>query len=364
MASGLVTPVGFRSETTLAALHAGVSGIQALGFRHISGQAYRGGRVDLSQRWSGTSLLAGLLAPAIHECLGAATVPVAEIPWLVGTSATDRIGRPADLDRALLPEVAHRLNVPLPPGSATAPRDAMGAAFALQRAAALIAEGQAQQVVVAGVDSFLDQRLLDDLDQRLRLLGPGRLNGFLPGEGAAAVLVSAADAIPMNRSGVLAVRSLSLAQEPAPVGSGRPFRGEGLTAAVAGALEQAQVSMDQIDWRMTDVSGEHYGFKEAMLAALRLDRRDRDQALDLWHPIEYTGHLGAAMLPLLLAWARHALALGYAPGPRALLHVGEDAGGRAALVVEARTSGRTPWASDGLALSLLDVGDSNKEFAA
>lgn len=363
LASGLVTPIGFRADATLAALHAGVSGIRTLGFRHASsGQPLRGGRVALSQRWAGTSLLAGLLAPAIGECLRAATEPAAEVPWLVGTASPTRAGRPADLDAVLLPEVAHRLGVRLHPDSAMAARDAMGAAHALQRAMAIIQAGRARQVVVAGVDSFLNEATLDGFDRQGRLLAPGRLDGFLPGEGAGAVLVAAADAVPAGHRPAMLVRGLSVAREDAPVGSGRPFRGEGLTAAVASALQDAGLDMKDIAWRLSDVSGEHYGFKEAMLAALRLDRAPRTQPLDLWHPLEFTGHLGAAVLPLLLAWAQHAFELGYAPGPRALCHVGDDAGGRAALVLEAGAAGRRPWSGDGLALSLLDAGDARKEL--
>ncbi len=363
LASGLVTPVGFRAEATLAALHAGISGVQTLGFRHAgSGEALRGGRVALSQRWTGTSLLAGLLAPAIGECLRAASVPVEEVPWLVGVSSAQRPGRPPDLDHSLLPEVAHRLGLRLPPHSATVARDAMGAAHALQVAMTLIQEGRARQVVIGGVDSFLEPRLLIDLDRRRRLLGPGRMDGFLPGEGAAAVLVSAADIPASDHRPGLLIRGLAFAQEEAPVGSGRPFRGEGLTVAVAAVLADTGLSMEDIAWRLSDVSGEHYGFKEAMLAAIRLDRARRDEALDLWHPIEYTGHLGAAVTPLLMAWAQHALELGYAPGPRALCHVGDDAGGRAAFVVEARAAGRLPWSADWLAHSLLDAGDVRKEY--
>lgn len=365
VATGLVTPVGYRADTTLAALHAGVSGIRSLGHHHApSGEPLRGGRVALSQRWTGTWLHAGLLAPAIGECLDAVTVAPKDVPWLVGTSATTRPGRPLHLDEALLTEVADRLGLPLPAASATLPADAMGAAHALERAAALIAEGRAKQVIVAGVDSFLHEATLDSLVKQRRLLAPGRLDGFLPGEGAAAVLVRAAGEVPDGAEAGMVVRGLSFAQEHAPIGSGRPFRGEGLTAAVASALERARLAMDDIAWRITDASGEHFSFKEAMLAALRLDRAKRDAPLDLWHPIEFTGHLGAAVLPLMLAWARHAFELGYAPGPRALCHVGDDAGGRAAFIVEAAPGRRRPWLPDRLALSLLDSGAPRKEFIA
>ena len=86
-------------------------------------------------------------------------------------------------------------------------------------------------------------------------------------------------------------------------------------------------------YRLTDLSGEHYKFKEAAFVAGRLNSGERDVPLDLWHPIEYLGEIGAAILPCLLAQAMHAAREQYAPGPLALCHVGSDTGERAALVV-------------------------------
>ena len=86
-------------------------------------------------------------------------------------------------------------------------------------------------------------------------------------------------------------------------------------------------------FRITDLSGEHYKFKEALFVLTRLDREPRSQILDLWHPIEYLGEVGAAILPCLLAWTMHARDHKYAPGRLALCHVGNDNGQRAAMIL-------------------------------
>ncbi|MCI3953284.1 MAG: hypothetical protein K0R53_2783 [Burkholderiales bacterium] len=91
--------------------------------------------------------------------------------------------------------------------------------------------------------------------------------------------------------------------------------------------------MREVAYRLTDLSGEHYKFKEAAFVVGRLDSGDREGAFEIWHPIEYLGHIGAAVLPCLLAQAMHAGQEGYAPGPIALCHVGNDDGERAAFVV-------------------------------
>ena len=70
------------------------------------------------------------------------------------------------------------------------------------------------------------------------------------------------------------------------------------------------------------------------ISRMRFDHAPRKRPLELWHPIEYLGEIGAAILPCLLAWTAHALRHGYAPGPRALCHIGSDDGQRMALVLQ------------------------------
>ena len=92
-----------------------------------------------------------------------------------------------------------------------------------------------------------------------------------------------------------------------------------------------------MDFRITDISGEQYGFKEASLALSRL-LRVRKEEFDIWHPADCIGEVGAAALPCMLGVALFAARKGYAPGPAILCHLGNDDGKRAALVVRtART---------------------------
>jgi 3-oxoacyl-[acyl-carrier-protein] synthase-1 len=336
LASGLVTAIGYNAPATLAALRAGVSGVQATGWVDLQGgQPIRGARVSLPHWWEGTGKLADLAAPAIQECL--ATLPPGtdtHLPILLGVSHPDRPGRPADLDARLMDDIHLRLELPLHPASVLFPSDQMGCMHALVEAARLMAEGRVRHVVVAGVDSFLSSVTLEAYEQRRRLLTAGSLNGFLPGEAGSAVLLGRDDDA---TSDGLRITGWGMVQETATIESTEPLRGVGLTAAIKQALAQAGVRMTDVAYRMTDLSGEHYKFKEAMLASMRLDRGPREGAFELWHPIEYLGEIGAAVLPCLLAWARHAHALGYAPGPRALCHLGSDDGGRAALVLQSAT---------------------------
>jgi 3-oxoacyl-[acyl-carrier-protein] synthase-1 len=87
-----------------------------------------------------------------------------------------------------------------------------------------------------------------------------------------------------------------------------------------------------VHYRLTDLSGEQYGFKEAALALSRT-LRQRKLRFDLHHPADCIGEVGAAIGPCILGVARAAAEKGYAPGPGILCHLGSDDGARAALIL-------------------------------
>lgn len=64
------------------------------------------------------------------------------------------------------------------------------AASALSRASALLQTGSLEQVIVVGVDSYLDPGTLEWLHSANRLHGSGQPEGLVPGEAAAALLVT------------------------------------------------------------------------------------------------------------------------------------------------------------------------------
>lgn len=338
LSSGMVTALGFNAPSTLAALRAGVSGVRQTHLVDFnSGKLLRGAKVPLPQWWEGLGKLADLLASAIFECLLAAQPELArEIPLLIGIAARDRAGRTPRLEEDLLDELHARLEFAPNPYSRLFPFDQAGCAQALLVAQGMLSAQLASRVVVAGVDSYLHQPTLDAYIERRRLMTPNNSNGFFPGEAGCAVLVGPADTV---KGPALCIDGLGVTSESATIDSTEPFRGQGLTRAVKQALEEARVSLTDVAYRLTDVSGEHYKFKEALFAAGRLNSGEREAILELWHPAEYLGEIGAAVLPCLLSQAFHAASEGYAPGPLALCHVGSDAGQRAALVVRMNGGG-------------------------
>jgi 3-oxoacyl-[acyl-carrier-protein] synthase I len=336
-AAGMVTAVGYDAASTLAALRAGVSGIRTLAWQDPeSGEPYRCARVSLPQRWGGAGLLADLAAPAIRECLSyAADQTLSAVPLLLGVSNPARPGRPAAPSERVLSAISERIGGSFHPSTRVFATDQTGCAHALLEARRIIEQGLASEVIIAGVDSFIDRETVDAFAQRRRILTAANSNGFLPGEAGAAVLLTASP-----EAGEVRITGWGQSHESATVESTQPLRGVGMTQAVRAALGAAGTDLDSIAFRLTDLSGEHYKFKEAMFVAMRLGKKPRGEQLQMWHPIEFLGEIGAAIVPCLLAWMSHAVREGYAPGTRALCHVGSDDGDRIAFIVEASGSER------------------------
>ena len=98
-----------------------------------------------------------------------------EAPWIVHVPAylQKLTNVPIDLQR-----------------SAIVPHGRAAGLMALELAMNALQSNPAGTVIVGGVDTFLDLRLLATLDQEQRILGPRVMDGFIPGEGAAFFVLS------------------------------------------------------------------------------------------------------------------------------------------------------------------------------
>src|SRR5262249_39102597 len=152
--------------------------------------------------------------------------------------------------------------------------------------------------------------------------------GVIPGEAACLAVVSKE---PRSDEHV-SVLGVGVATEPATVFNEEPFRADGMTAALHGALQEAGLALHDVDFRLSDVAGESYAFEELVLAQTRLMRQVRPTQ-PLWHAADCMGDCGAAAGLIQLAWAAHAFHRGYAPGPVASVHAASAFGQRAAAVV-------------------------------
>jgi 3-oxoacyl-[acyl-carrier-protein] synthase-1 len=195
------------------------------------------------------------------------------------------------------------------------------------QARALIYEHGLARVLIVASDSLLSWPTLSHYDRADRLLTPRNSNGFMPGEGAGALLVRK----PSGKPELLCV-GLGFGLEQGHINSEEPLRAEGLSQAIKAALADASCEMHEMDFRIADLSGEQYYFKEASLALSRTLRK-RKEEVDLWHPAECTGEAGALAGASAVALADAGCRKGFAKGPSILAHMANDAGQRAALAL-------------------------------
>jgi len=332
LAAGMVSPAGFNYVSSCAAIRAGIKSLRQLNLWDAeNGDYLSGGKVDLPQWWEGTGKLAELVAPAIWECLEAAkTEKPTSVPILLGIAGLDRPHRLPRLDEEILDEVEWRVNLVHHPQSEVIALGNVSGVVALSHAREIIERRMARYCVVAGVDSFLQQEVVEAYMEERRILTKSNSNGFVPGEAGAAVLVGAAGS---GGNGELKVLGIGFGHEPATIMSDSPMRGTGIVEACRGALTEAGVAMHAISCRNTDLNGEHYKFMEAMLVYGRL-LRQRAESREIWHSAECIGEVGAAHVSCALALSHYAGVKGFAPGPRTLCHFSGDGPERAACVIE------------------------------
>ena len=117
-----------------------------------------------------------------------------------------------------------------------------------------------------------------------------------------------------------------------------PLRAHGMVKAIRNALVESHCDLGDLDFRIADMSGEQYGFKEAALALTRI-LRQRKEMFDIWHPADCIGETGAAIGPSILSVLFAGMHKGYCPGHKAIAHLGNDNGRRAAMVMAYESTG-------------------------
>jgi 3-oxoacyl-[acyl-carrier-protein] synthase-1 len=332
-----VCPVGYSSASAAAALRTGISAFIEIGYRDINGEPIIGAAVEaLSLDLRGRDRLIALIQFALDEFDPDLSVrlPWGQMPLILCSRESERPG-------TRLNGIVAELRFP---NGATfagkrAAHVASGGASAIQAVAiarSFLAEPEVQACLIIAADSLIDARVLSWLDRTHRLKTSDRTDGVIPGEAVCLAVLSKES---MSDSHI-SVHGLGVATEHATVLNDEPFRADGMTSALRGALQEAGIAMHDVDFRLSDVAGESYAFEELVLAQTRLMRKVRPSQ-PLWHPADCIGDCGAAAGLIQFAWAEQAFQSSYAPGPVAALHATSAFGQRAAAVISAKQWSRT-----------------------
>jgi 3-oxoacyl-[acyl-carrier-protein] synthase-1 len=330
----MVTGVGLSAPAACAAIRVGLNNFAETKFIDKGGEWMIGSAVPTDEPWRGREKLIRLVTASIGECLERAGRMVAqEVPVLLCVAETGRPGRLDGLDETVLREIENRLEIRFHKRSEVIAGGCVAGVEALHRTRALVRSGR-PYCLIAGVDSYLVAATLAAYEERNRLKTSLNSDGFIPGEAGAAVLLGP----PSEGQRELRCHGIGVATENATIEGDEPLRADGLVSALRACLADAGTTMAKVDYRITDLNGEQYSFKEAALALTRVLRERKDR-MDLWHPADSIGDVGAATVPCVLGIALEAARKGYAPGSTALCHFANDGVERAALILSSDGAG-------------------------
>jgi 3-oxoacyl-[acyl-carrier-protein] synthase-1 len=292
----------------------------------------------LEPRLFGAKRLLALAASALVEAIGKLEpkkVGMKRLPVLLALPENRPGFTEADakaFPTVLATDVAKQTNVE--PVIEIAGRGHAGGLLALQVAEQRLLGNQIETCAIVGADTYFDLPLLDRLDSDRRIVAEGVRGGFIPGEGGAAVILATTGALRAMRLVSLAkLRSTATARETRLIGGDDEVLGQGLTAAIAAAMESVEAADRMVDAVFCDINGERYRADEWAMAVLRIQGTLKDATYEA--PADCWGDVGAASGVLGCVLAARAWARGYSRGPRALVWASSEGGLRGAAVLEA-----------------------------
>ena len=172
-----------------------------------------------------------------------------------------------------------------------------GALYAMKHAQRFFAESGEDYLLVGGVDTYWDMKLLAKLDSEDRLMVDGSVDGFFPGEGASFTLLVSDRVKHSLPSPHVSFASPGLATEAGHFYSDEPYRGDGLSAAVSKSFDTA--ASGTVDSIWTSMIYDSFCSKEFGVALTRNNSKF-SKNVKMRHPVDCLGDMGAAMGSALL----------------------------------------------------------------
>lgn len=212
--------------------------------------------------------------------------------------------------------------------------DQTGLASMLLRAAGWFAAGQIDRCLIGGIGSHLEPYLLEALLGLHMVKTPAQADGFMPGEGAAFLLVEPSSRTE-QKAALGAIEAVSLSAESSDCFTSDLPRGEALARATDAVLRASVLAPDVV---IGDVNGEAWRAADWGYA---LSRLHAEYAADLDRPAVYPagsfGDTGAVAGPVAVALALH-LFQRTNDTNRALLCLAAESGARAAVTLHAASA--------------------------
>lgn len=332
---GARTPLGFDVASSAAAVRAGISAIQDHPYMiDRFGERMKVTRdigidIDLRGVDRAVEIAESPALDALRPFLeSGATAAVT----LVLSTGEPRPGQPDGFASQVDALLRKRLSehVLLVGGGSTAGGHA-GGLLAIYHACRSLREGRIKFCLAGGVDTYLEPKTLEWLDESEQLHSETTTYGFCPGEAAGFVLLTTlALARAHGLFPLLEIVGTSITSEENRIKTETVVLGEGLGSAFRLLFEDA--AGDKVDRIICDMNGERYRGNEYGFAVIRNPGRFKDAA-DFETPADCWGDVGAASGPLFVSLVTEAQARGYQPGPLSLIWASSENGTRAAILL-------------------------------
>jgi len=316
VAVGMLTPIGANAEMTAASVRSGISTYEASSVLNkqfnpmtlslIPEDAIPALEEELEKQGltSRQQRMLRLATPALQQIAEKLVEPVPLM--LCGPEKLP--GRRSVVSDKFLKQLVVQSKAPIDlESSYVFPQGRASGFYALEAAMQMLESGSHKQVMIGGVDSFLDLHLLATLDADDRILAEGIMDGFAPGEASAFLLLKLADSDSTTK-----IYPPGIADEPGHRYSQEPYKGEGLANAVTEAISNAPTNT--IKTVFASFNGENFNAKEWGVAAIR-NQQNLDSEFNIVHPADCYGDLGAATGPVLMALASIGMRKGHYQKP-------------------------------------------------
>lgn len=330
---GAVTAAGLDARQTLAAFRASLTASELQGYFAV-GLSQIVSRIPAHHelRRTQAAWLVNMAARALEEVLSSGNAATEETVVLItppesfrGHSPFNGANGPVIL-LAVQSEIGRRFH----PLSREIDGGAAAGVGLLGRVRELLRQPGIGQVILGGVDSFLNDRDLARLVGADRLKGASNSQGLVPGEGA--VFVRLTRSPNSGAQALAAILGFGLASEADTVLTERHSQGKAALDALTTATSDARMKESDIGFVVSNSNGERYSGWEQMIFRSRFYRTRREK-LPIAYPAMTVGDIGAASGALALAVAADSLSKGYSPGKVAMCEVASEGDWRAAALV-------------------------------
>lgn len=347
LSAGAITAVGLSLAETAAAARARTAGLREIDWRDrrfdhfVAGAVLDDGLPKLHEELVRQGL-AGRQARMLrmaHVALAEALAPLPETTAPIALL----LALPEHHNLQPIEAKSFLKNLQLQSGAAlelksslAAPRGRAAGLMAMRQAMMRLESGAAEFVLVGGVENLIDMHVLGTLDLQGRLRNSGNPDGFIPGEAAGFLLLSTvAKARQLGQGALARVLGCASGKEPGHIYADEPYLGEGLAAAFTSLFDETPPA-EPVGTVYASFNGERYWGKEFGVARLR-NSAHFTETMQMEHPAECFGDIGAAHGVVMAALAAQALADSYRRGP-ALVYASSDYGDRAAVLLDAAAS--------------------------